>query len=109
MTPVQILINLTASRSWKISFFCVLQLLRKPHLGMNKRECTLQNSNNNKLKVVLGITLSGILIIALALIVGIVLYRKKFGRNKEGVATKGAGWKRNQNLSCTKVTKYYQY
>jgi hypothetical protein len=38
-------------------------------------------------KVVLAITLSGTLIIALALIVGIVVHRKKFRRKEEMVAT----------------------
>jgi hypothetical protein len=44
---------------------------------MNKRGCTLQISNNNKSKFVLEMTLSGIIILSLELIVGIVLYHKK--------------------------------
>jgi len=60
---------------------------------MNKRECILQNSSKiksekNKLKVVLGITVSGIIIITL--IVGIVV---KFRIKEEGVATERTGAK----------------
>jgi hypothetical protein len=59
---------------------------------MDKRECTLQNSNSNKLKVVLLTTLGGISIIALALILGFVVYRKKLMRRKEEwVATESRG------------------
>ena len=46
---------------------------------MHKGECIVKNSNKNKLKVVLGITLSGIVIIVA---LGIILYRNKF-RKKE--------------------------
>jgi hypothetical protein len=62
---------------------------------VHKGDCILPNSNKNKKRVVLGITLGGILIIAVALIVGIVVYRKKF-RRKEGVAAKSSGMKTNQ-------------
>lgn len=53
-----------------------------PYLCMHKGECILRNSNKNKmkLKVALGTSLSGILIIALALTVGTLVYRKKFRR-----------------------------
>jgi hypothetical protein len=44
---------------------------------MHKGECILPKSKKNILKFVLPITISGILIIALALAVGIILYRKK--------------------------------
>jgi len=87
MTPVQILINLIASRSHKICFFSCCSYSGNPSLGRGKRECTRQDSNNNKLKFPIGITIFGILIVALALIVGIVLYRKKYWRNIAGVAT----------------------
>jgi hypothetical protein len=48
---------------------------------MHKGECILQNSNKNKIKfkVVLEITFNGILIIALVLIVGIIVYGNKNG------------------------------
>jgi len=39
-------------------------------------------SHKSKVGMVLGITLSGILIISLALIVGIVVYRKNFRRRE---------------------------
>jgi serine/threonine protein kinase len=74
--PAQLLLNCSLKLNYS----------GNPYLVMNKRGCTLQISNNNKSKVVLGMTLSGILILSLALIVGIVLYRKKTGRNKEAVA-----------------------
>jgi len=61
---------------------------------MDKRECTLKNSNNNKLKVVLVTTLSGILIVTLALIAGIVVYVKKFRRKEDGVTTNSTGVER---------------
>lgn len=47
---------------------------------MSKRECT--HSKNKKLKIVLALTLSGILMSALALIAGIVISRDK--KNKRG-------------------------
>jgi hypothetical protein len=64
-----------------------------PYLSTNKSECILQNSkstqrNNTwrrKLKV-LGISLSGILIIASASIAVTVVYRKNFWKKEEGVA-----------------------
>jgi len=51
---------------------------------MHKGECILPNSNKNKikLKAVLGTTLSGILIIALALIAGTIVYRNKLRRKE---------------------------
>jgi serine/threonine protein kinase len=57
---------------------------------MEKRKCTLQNSNNPNLRVVLGITLGGILIIASVLIVGVVVYRNKFRRKEEGLVTESS-------------------
>lgn len=62
---------------------------------MHKGDCILPNSNKNKKRVVLGITLGGILIIAVALIVGIVVHRKKF-RRKDGVAAKSSGIKQTK-------------
>eukprot|EP00253_Pinus_taeda_P034408 PITA_34408 len=56
-----------------------------PYLCMHKEECIPRTSKRNILKFVFPITLSGILIIALALAVGIVVYRKK--NRKKDVAT----------------------
>nr|ABK24881.1 unknown [Picea sitchensis] len=77
-----------------------LKLIRSgnPYLCVHKGDCILPNSNKNKKRVVLGITLGGILIIAVALIVGIVVYRKKF-RRKGGVAAKSSGMKTNEEIS----------
>jgi serine/threonine protein kinase len=71
--PVQLL-----NRSLKLNYS------GNPYLCMHKGECILQNSNKNniKLKVVLGTTLSGILIIALALIAGTIVYRNKLRRKE---------------------------
>jgi hypothetical protein len=69
---------------------------------MDKRECVPHNSNKNKLKVIVGTTLSGILIIALALMVGIAVYRNKCRRKEQGAANGSNG-----SLSCTDFTKYY--
>lgn len=71
--PVQLLLN----RALKLNYS------GNPYLCMHKGECILRNSHKNikkKLKVALGTSLSGILIIALALIVGTLVYRKKFRR-----------------------------
>lgn len=76
---------------------------------MNKRECTPHNSkvsNKNKLKVLLGITFSGILVIALALIVGIVMYSKKFYKREESVATKRIGVNKESKSLLNQGQKY---
>eukprot|EP00253_Pinus_taeda_P005299 PITA_05299 len=69
-----------------------------PYLPMHKGECILNqgkhiqhHTKNNKLKIVLGLTLIGILMMALALIVGIVLYRNKFRGKEQGFANKRSG------------------
>eukprot|EP00253_Pinus_taeda_P024024 PITA_24024 len=54
------------------------------YLQIPKGECILHNTKENKLKVVLGTTLTGIPIIALALIVAIIMYRNKFGKKEQG-------------------------
>lgn len=78
---------------------CLLKLnySRNPYLlTTTKRECTLLNSNSNKSKAILGITISGVLIIAVALITVIVVYRIKFSRRKrdEALATGSTGVER---------------
>eukprot|EP00253_Pinus_taeda_P020305 PITA_20305 len=61
-----------------------LQIPKRERILHNKRECILHNTKENKLKIVLGTTLPGIPIIALALIVSIIVYRNKFGRKEQG-------------------------
>eukprot|EP00253_Pinus_taeda_P016197 PITA_16197 len=70
--------------------------LQNPYLRMDKGECvpynsnssnsTAYNSNNDNLKLIVGTTLSGILITALGIMVGIALYRNKWRRNRQGGA-----------------------
>jgi hypothetical protein len=50
------------------------------------------NSKKSKVRVVLGISLGGFLVIALAVIICITFYRKKFGR-KEGAPITVVGGK----------------
>jgi serine/threonine protein kinase len=52
---------------------------------MHKGECILPRSNKKKVGLIVGITVGGVLIIALACTVGIIVGRKNF-RRKEGVA-----------------------
>lgn len=67
------LINVHAVYEKYISLVCCSES-GNPFLLMNKSDCAWKN----KMKVVLGITLSGILIIALAWIMGMVVYQKIF-------------------------------
>jgi len=62
-----------------------------PYLHMHKGECILHHRKKNKLKIVIGITLSGFLIIALALIVAIVVYRNKVRRKEQGAGNERSG------------------
>jgi serine/threonine protein kinase len=62
-----------------------------PYLPMHKGECILHHRKKNKLKIVIGITLSGFLIIALALIVAIVVYRNKVRRKEQGADNERSG------------------
>ena len=95
-----------------IFVWCVAITQENPYLGMNKRESFRHNlkhsqpnnSMQNKLKVVLGITLSGILIIALASIASMVLYRKKFWKKEECVVIR-----RRWVEKDTKPGKFYKY
>lgn len=80
------LVNLTADCHEKSPSLVCCSYSGNHYLRMDKRRCTSQNTNNNKLKLVLGTTLSGILTIALVLIVGVLVYRNKFGRKEHGVA-----------------------
>jgi hypothetical protein len=74
---------------------------------MDEKECTLKSSNNNKLKVVLGTTFSGIVMVALALIAGIAVYLKKFRRKEDGVATKSSEKGAKSSLYSGQYYKYY--
>jgi len=78
--PAEILLNCSLKLNYSGNLY----------LRMEKRKCTLQNSNNPNLRVVLGITLGGILIIASVLIVGVVVYRNKFRRKEEGLVTESS-------------------
>jgi len=77
-----------------------------PYLHMHKGECILHHRKKNKLKIVIGITLSGFLIIALALIVAIVGIAIKSGEKNRALTTKEVGWKWNQALSFHKTTQW---
>jgi hypothetical protein len=61
---------------------------------MHKGKCILHATKKNKLKVWVGITLGGILLIALALIVAIVVYRNKLRRKEQG-GCQQKKWARN--------------
>lgn len=63
------------------------------YLRTEKRKCTLQSSKRGNLKVVLGTTLGGFLIIGL--IVGVV-YRNKFRRKEEGVVNESSRVKKER-------------
>lgn len=59
------------------------QFLRNNHLCVSKEGKCIQNTQNSSKNVVLGITISGCSVIALALVVGVALYwRKKQRHNK---------------------------
>jgi hypothetical protein len=55
---------------------------------MQKGKCILHATKKYKLKVWVGITLGGILLISLTLIVAIVVYRNKLRRKENGVANR---------------------
>eukprot|EP00253_Pinus_taeda_P009510 PITA_09510 len=72
-------------------------LIHKGECIIHKGERVLHHTNKNKLKIILGITLSGFLILALALIVAIVVYRNKFKRNEHGVGNERSGTEKERS------------
>eukprot|EP00253_Pinus_taeda_P021568 PITA_21568 len=72
-------------------------LIHKGECIIHKGEWVLHHTNKNKLKIILGITLSGFLVLALALIVAIVVYRNKFKRNEHGVGNERSGTEKGRS------------